>query len=255
MGALLQRDGSGLWQSMTRFDPAVRFDNAWGQLGGEATLRRGSAGTRFEQGNLDLTLETPAWHGFRISNNGAWERLNVLPGFANQRGTIESALSYGRAGTGGWIGLASEHSFASSGYAGNALLRAGLWHQLGNFTVFVSTANHKALERTMYQVLSEHVDTIVAAALDSESVDRGAGPPAYADTVYHHDSVYASRAGTRVRRWGDLETGLSGSFGRLAIDGRFGVQRDRRDSLGGQAVVLWGHAAATVALLAPSVVA
>src|SRR4051812_22194155 len=132
---------------MTRVEPALRFDNPWGRLGGEATVRGGTNGTRMERGNLDFVAETPAWRGFRISNSMTLERVDVRPGFANRRGNAESVVSFSAGGSGGWFGLAAERSPGSDAQAsfyGNSLQRAGLWRQIGPLTLIVSTETHAA---------------------------------------------------------------------------------------------------------------
>lgn len=228
MGAMLQRESAGLWRSTARFEPALRMDNPWVQLAGDAGYVVGSRGSRLERGNASLLAETPAWSGFRVSGTMLYERLDVQRGFAGTHADGELALSYARGRSGAWLGLGSERSFASLGYDGDALVRAGLWRQVGPMTVALSSRQHSSRE-------NQYVPVRVPGL--PQPADTLRGPPA--DTGH-----WELQSVKRVRRWSDMEARVSWVLGRAVIDGQFGMQQ-AADSIPS---MMWGRATATVAL-------
>ena len=222
VGASLQRQGSGLWQSLTRLEPAARLTNPWLQLGGTASFVSADRRMQLESGSIDLVAETPAWNRFRLSSSAQVERHDALPGFANTGGNAEMALTYGLAGRGAWIGLGSERSarVVGSPLSNNAdgLLRLGLWQQIGPVAIVFGTSHHESRDVSMFDFTVPRTDTM------------------------NRDSSFS---GTHafLRRWSDTQARVLWSIGRVALDGQVGVQ-----SVDSMHASTWGRATATVAM-------
>lgn len=223
VGASLQRQGGGLWESLTRIEPATRLDNPWLQLGGTTSFVSGARQMQLERGSIDLVAETPAWNGLRLSSNGQLERHDALPGFARSGGTIESALSYGSHGRGAWLGLAAERTLdepvSRVNENGLGLLRMGLWQQLGPVSIVFGSAQHQSREL---------IEKVTMSPRGGDSLGT--------------DSIRSASSHVAARRWSDTEARLLWSVGRVALDGRLGFQSHVDSSRAG----VWGQAAATV---------
>jgi hypothetical protein len=222
VGASLQRQGGGLWQSLTRLEPAARLTNPWLQLGGTASFVSGDRRMQLESGAMDLVAETPAWNGFRLSSSAEIERHDALPGFANTGGNADAAVVYGLAGRGAWIGLGSERSarVARSPLSNDAdgLLRLGLWQQIGPVAIVLGASQHESRDASGYQFTVPKADSL------------------------NRDSSFT---GTRtfMRHWSNTQARVLWSFGRVALDGQIGVQ-----SVDSVRTSTWGRATATVGL-------
>jgi len=229
VGASLQREGGGLWQSFTRLEPAARLNNPWLQVGGNASFVSSSRQMQLESGSLDAVAGTPAWNGFRISSSGQIERHDAFAGFSRSGSNLETALTYGQYGHGAWLGVASEHAIdpvtSRANSDGDGLLRFGLWQQLGSVSLVLGTAKHQArqsIETVSYVHIPDTTgtsDTSIVSAVRSSH--------------------------TSVRQWSDAEARVLWSFGRVALDGQFGFQ-SRLDSTG--AATTWARATATVGM-------
>jgi hypothetical protein len=228
VGASLQREGGGLWQSLTRLEPSARLSNQWLQLDGSASFVSGAKRMDLEHGTLGFVAETPAWNRLRLSTTAHLERHAALAGFPDGGGTFEAALSYGGSGHGLWFGFASERTRqvlgASSNGNGDGLLRAGLWQQIGPVSLVLGSSQHQ-LRQTRLQLTPLLPD------------DSLSGP---GDTA-----IYTQTTHTDVRHWSDTEVRMIWSIGRVAFDGRFGLQ-SRADSLDRWAT--WASATATMAM-------
>jgi hypothetical protein len=221
VGASLQREGGGLWQSITRLEPAARVTNPWLQLGGTASFVSGDRRMQLASGSVDFVAETPAWKRWRLSTSAQIERHDALPGFSNSGGKAEAALTYSVAGRGAWVGFGSERSARVAGSPvsnnGDGLLRLGLWQQLGSVSISLGAAQHQTLEQTFHLVPSP-------------------------DTTRRDDSVLTAGNGA-LRRWSDTQARVLWSFGRVALDGQIGLQ-----SIDSTHTATWGRATATVAM-------
>jgi hypothetical protein len=224
VGASLQRQGGGFWQSLTRIEPAAKVVNPWVQLGGTASFVGGDRKMELESGSMDLVAESPVWKRWRVSTSAQIERHEALRGFPNSGGAAEAALSYSVGGRGAWMGLGSERSLKLAGSPvsndGDGLLRFGLWQQLGPVSVVLGTSKHQSREQTFLKVRN----------------------PAQPDSLLGADSILAPN-GSALRRWSDTKARVLWSFGRVALDGQIGVQ-----SLDSVRTSMWGRATATVAM-------
>lgn len=223
VGASLQREGGGLWQSLTRLEPAARLTNPWLQLGGNAAFVSSNRQMQLENGSVDLTAETPAWNGFRLSSTGQIERHDAFAGFSRTGGNVETALSYGTNGRGAWFGVASEHPIdrgaSKANSDGDGLFRFGLWQQLGPVTVVFGSSQHQASQ-----------------------IVTGFRMQAAPDSLNPDDSVRVPTSNSALRRWSDAQARVLWSFGRVALDGQFGFQ-SRLDS---SSAATWARATAIV---------
>ena len=224
LGASLQRQGGGLWQSITRLEPAAKVTNPWVQLGGTASFVGGDRKAELESGSMDLVAQSPVWKRWRVSTSAQIERHEALRSFSNTGGNAEAALTYSVGGRGAWMGLGSERTarVAGSPFSNDAdgLLRLGVWQQLGPVSLSLGTSKHQSREQTFHLIPD----------------------PASADTLFRGDSISAP-AGSALRRWSDTQARVLWSFGRVALDGQIGVQ-----SLDSVRTTTWGRATATVAM-------
>lgn len=230
IGAVMQRQSAGGWQSSTRIEPALRVDNPWLQLNGDAAFIADSRGSRLERGGLQTIAESPAWRGLRASSALGYERLGVSSGYSPDRSAGSIALSYARGSRGAWLGLESERSFGARGFDGAAMIRPGAWQQLGSALLTVSSGEHRTREATTALV-------------------RVFGRPIVPDTLTSSFTTPDTgrmelQTVSRVRRWSELEARLTWTVGRAVLDGRLSMQpaADSARSL------LWGSATATVGL-------
>ena len=223
VGASLQRQGGGFWQSMTRIEPAAKVANPWLQLGGTASFVGGDRKMELESGSMDLVAQSPVWKRWRVSTSAQIERHDALPGFANSGGNAEAALTYSVGSRGAWMGLGSQRSLRLAGSPvsnnGDGLLRLGIWQQLGPLSLVLGTAKHDSREQT-FQLKPA-----------GQLPDSGRA-----------DSVL-SPSGSALRRWSDTQARVLWSFGRVALDGQIGVQ-----SVDSMRTSTWGRATATVAM-------
>lgn len=228
VGASLQREGGGLWQSITRLEPAARLTNPWVQVGGNASFVSDNRQMQLESGSFDAIAETPAWNGFRISSSGQIERHDAFAGFSRSASNVETALAFGRNGRGAWLGVGAEHAIdpvaSRANGDGDGLLRFGLWQQLGSVSIVLGTSQHQA--RQSIETLSYVQVPDTAGRSDTSIVS----------------AVRSTR--TSVRQWSDAEARLLWAFGRVALDGRFGFQ-SRVDSA---RAATWARATATVGM-------
>ncbi|HEY4306763.1 MAG TPA: glycogen-binding domain-containing protein [Gemmatimonadaceae bacterium] len=222
VGASLQRDGGGLWQSLTRLEPAAKLTNPWLQLGGSASFVSADRGMQLDNGSLDVVAESPAWNRFRLSSSAQVERHAALPGFSNVGANADAALTYGLSGRGAWVGLGSERSgrVVGSNLSNNAdgLLRLGVWQQIGPVVVSLGASEHKAGDASFHPI----------------STPRG-------DSLNRDSSLAGSSA--FLRRWSDTQARVLWSIGRVALDGEFGVQ-----SVDSSHTSTWARGTATVAM-------
>jgi hypothetical protein len=221
VGASLQREGGGLWQSLTRLEPAARISNPWLQLGGAASFASGDRRMRFDNGSLDFVAESPAWNRFRLSSSGAMERHDALPGFPTTSGNADLALTYSLAGRGAWIGVGSEHTagIANSQMSSdaNGLPRLGLWQQFGPVAIVLGASEHESR----------------GLGLTRFTVPRG-------DTLNRDSSFTGTQS--MLRHWSDTQARVLWSIGRVALDSQFGVQSSDSDR-----TTTWARATATIA--------
>lgn len=222
VGASLQREGTGLWQSLTRLEPSARLTNPWLQLGGTASFVSGDRRMQLESGSMDLVAETPVWNRFRVSSTAQIERYDALPGFAKTGGDAEAALTYSLSGRGAWLGFGSERSGRVAGSPrsndADGLLRLGLWQQIGPVAIVFGTSQHESRDASTFPF----------------TVSRG-------DSLNRDSSFTGTH--TFLRHWSNTEARVLWSFGRVALDGQAGVQ-----SVDSMRTTTWGRATATVGL-------
>jgi hypothetical protein len=221
IGASLQRQGGGLWQSITRLEPAARLTNPWFQFGGAASFVNGDRRMQLESGSMDVIAESPVWKRWRVSTSAQIERHDALRGFPNAGGSADAALTYAVGRRGVWMGLGSERSagLAASPVSNDAdgLLRFGLWQQFGAVSIVLGTSQHQSRTQTFRLT---------------------PGP----DTLRRQDSVLTTGP-SALRRWSDTQARILWSLGRVALDGQIGVQ-----SVDSTHTATWGRATATVAM-------
>ncbi|HEY4219594.1 MAG TPA: glycogen-binding domain-containing protein [Gemmatimonadaceae bacterium] len=232
LGASLQRQDGGFWQSATRLDPAVRFDNPWMQLNGDASLS--TVGNRpsfsMQNANASALVATPAWRGFQISNDVSFERATAGPAISRTVRSAGSAVSYAAAKSGAWLGFGLEQVPELDSSTTTPLLRAGVWRQFRSVMVSVSVSQHAIRGGGQPATL----DTVRFGSVEKDQFGR-------IDTVYA-DSIFGSPGiASRALRWSDVQARIGWSSGRVALDAQAGVthQLDMR------APSLWGKITAT----------
>lgn len=211
VGALLQRDDGGIWQSTTRLEPAFRFDVPLLRLNATSSIAGSTHGQalRWQQGDASMIVATPSWRGFRLSNQASIERIALNPVLTRVNGTVESALSFVSSKNGAWLGIASEGTTNFDGSNARPLLRVGVWRQLGLMTLSIGTEAHSA--RVVHR----------SAIRDSLSPDT-----------------------SFAVHWSDVRARVGWSTGRVALDGLLGLRPEIKDARS----TMWGRATATIAM-------
>ena len=233
VGLALQRS-TGLWSSVTRFEPAFRFDNRWGSLTTELSAAAGSQGLRIDDGR-STALFSPAPIGpVRFATAVQMERMAV-GGHARLTGTLETAISMAVGQSGGWLGLATARSSGADSAVIEPLLRVGFWRRLASVTVTVSGESHNTRLGGRPSTVRQFT---YADSVQNDTI-RG-GWTRVLRTGERVDSAVASRH----VRWSDVQARITWSAARLSLDGRVGV----RPKLDFSPTTLWGRIYATMAL-------
>lgn len=235
LGATLQREEGGLWHSSTRLDPAVRFDNPWVQIGGDASLSGNAAGggLRLQTGSVSMLGASPGWRGFQVSNTASLQRFTSGPVITRTLTSGESAVSYSAAGNGAWLGFGLEQSPQLDSGVTRPLLRAGVWRQFRSVMVSLSVDQHAI--RTGGHPAS--IDTVNFQSVWTDTL--GIRHTTSAESVFTHSAV-ASQA----LRWSDVQARIGWSSYRIAFDAQAGVAHQ----LDSRPASLWGRVTTTAAV-------
>jgi hypothetical protein len=235
LGAALQRQDGGLWQSATRLDPEIRFDNPWLQIKAAASLSSSTNARVFsmQSGVASALVASPGWHGLQISGDASVERIRAAGTISRTVQSSGAAVSFGKAAGGAWLGFGLEEVPKLDSATTTPLLRAGLWRQFRSVMVSVSVSQHAL--RTGGQ--AGRADTVRFPLY--ERGQSGRIDTAYADSIFTSPGI-ASRA----LRWSDIQARVGWSSGRVALDAQAGVAHQ----LAVRSSSLWGQVTATTAV-------
>jgi hypothetical protein len=231
---LVQRHDAGLWQSVSRFDPAMRLDGRWAQLSADASLLGSGNALRLEQGSFDVVASPAPVGGLRYTTEASLDGGRLDGTTTRSIVRVRSSASY-RVGDGGmWFGVGAEKALEVDSSVAHPLLIAGIWQRLGRIVLSLGTESHSArfggrpAAQRRFTVPDSMWDTIAHAWTP------------FTQTIVHSDSGSASRA----LRWSDVAARATWSIDRLSVDARVGLQ----PKLDVTPATAWMRATATIGL-------
>lgn len=220
VGAFLERSTPSPWRSSTRFEPAIRLDNRWGQLGANLSMGGGASALRPERSDFSMLLAPPPVGGFRLSTQINASRFS-LGGITRGASDVDAAVSYARSTSGAWLGLREERS-DGPGVVARPLLHAGVWRQFGTINLTLSTQPHEArLERGGGSYVSQSYP-------DSTWNDTTMSYNYYT-RVNRTGNISDSNIVVGKWRWSDIQARLGWSTARFAIDATAGTRPRLKD--------------------------
>ncbi len=214
VGALVQREGVDLWQGASRLAPSLRLDQRFARLSLDGSVVGSGQTVMLNHGTLDAAFSPAPMGALRLNVGGRAERLASSAYSPRTVTTLESSLSVSAGAGGAWLGAAVEHASQVDSGTVQPLLRAGVWRQIGEAMISVTTASRSArlggkssTLRTVFFADSIRNDTTGQMQYFQRLQTRGeAGKPSVA------------------KFWSEIEIGASWSGGPLALDASFGAR-------------------------------
>ncbi|HEX4683345.1 MAG TPA: glycogen-binding domain-containing protein [Gemmatimonadaceae bacterium] len=233
---LVQRHDTGLWQSVSRFDPAARLDGRWAQLSADASLLGSGNALRLEQGSFDAVASPAPVGPFRFTSEGSFDRVRLDAATTRSVVRLRSSASYRVGARGAWIGVGAEKALELDSSVAHPMLLAGIWQRLGGVMLSISTESHSARFGGRPAVLHRFLVS------DSTWDTLAHAWTPITQTVVRGDSGSPSRA----LRWTDVTARADWTMDRLSLDARAGLQ----PKLDVAPATPWLRATATIGLSA-----
>jgi hypothetical protein len=234
VGAFLERTTPAGWQSTTRFEPSIRIDNRWAQLGADVFVTGGATALRTNRAELSFLAAPPPLGAFRLTTQVNASRF-AFEGRDYRTSSIESALSFGGSKGGMWVGARAESGDSASR---RLMPHIGLWRSVGRVIFTLNTQPHQGR-------VSRPSNLGELGRLDSTRNDTTGTYTYWRHPVTtNHGAGNDSGITGRIRQWSDIQASLGWAGNRIAVDARAGF----RPKLDVAPSTLWGRVTATAAV-------